>query len=74
MACMPQVDIDFKIVEVKNTNLGKTNKEIIYELLLSMNNGNCFTYDVRLLYAYKQYLQLIERGIIIESEYEVDGN
>ena len=47
------------------TNLGKTNVEIIYELLLSINKGNCSYRDGSKVYeAIYQYEGLINRGVI----------
>lgn len=48
------------------TNLNKTKEEIIYELLISLNNGNNATIYERLKYAKVQYSQLVEEGIVIE--------
>lgn len=48
------------------TNLNKTREEIIYELLLSLNNGNtCYVND-RVKLAINQYDSLIENKIITE--------
>lgn len=48
------------------TNLHKEKEEIIYELLLSLNNGNsCYT-DERVRLAIAQYDSLVENKIITE--------
>ena len=49
------------------TNLKKTKEEIIYEILLSLNNGNSGYIDERVKYAIKQYEQLVEQKIIKED-------
>ena len=49
------------------TNLNKSKEQIIYELLISMNNGNNACYDDRLQYAIEQYEQLVEKGIVVEE-------
>lgn len=46
------------------TNLNKTREEIIYELVLSLNNGNVSYTDTRMELAIKQYNQLVQNGII----------
>jgi len=52
------------------TNLGKTKEEIVYELVLSLNQGDtCYTKD-RVCLAVTQYNQLVEEGIIEEIEEE----
>ena len=48
------------------TNLNKTKEEIIYELLISLNNGNNATMYERLKYAKVQYSQLVEEVIVKE--------
>ena len=48
------------------TNLNKTKEEIIYELLISLNNGNNATMYERVKYAKVQYSQLVEEGIVKE--------
>ena len=48
------------------TNLNKKKEEIIYELLISLNNGNNATMYERLKYAKVQYSQLVEEGIVKE--------
>ncbi len=46
------------------TNLNKTREEIIYELVLSLNNGNvCYTND-RVMIAIDQYDELVKNGIV----------
>lgn len=48
------------------TNLHKEKEEIIYELLLSLNNGNtCYVND-RVRLAINQYDDLVENKIITE--------
>ena len=56
------------------TNLNKTREEIIYELVISLNQGNCY-YDVcgdkgtpRVDLAISQYEALISKGIIHEKD------
>ena len=44
----------------------KTKEEIIYELLLSLNNGDSGYIDRRVDYAIQQYEQLVKAGIIKE--------
>lgn len=46
------------------TNLNKTKDQIIYELLLSLNEGNCGYVDSRVDYAVQQYEQLRKKGIV----------
>jgi hypothetical protein len=41
----------------------KTKEEIIYELLISLNQGNCGYIDCRVDYAIRQYEQLIDKVI-----------
>ena len=48
------------------TNLNKTKEEIIYELVLSLNNGDSGYVDKRVDYAIEQYEQLIQKGIVRE--------
>lgn len=58
------------------TNLKKTKEEIIYELVLSLNQGNFdgnYLYESgkaspRITYAMKQYDALVENGIVKEEE------
>lgn len=52
------------------TNLNKTKEEIIYELLISLNNGNNGYSNHRLMYAIEQYDQLVNAGIIKEFPLE----
>jgi hypothetical protein len=48
------------------TNLNKEREEIIYELLLSLNNGNsCYTNE-RVSLAMEQYDELVKNGIVTE--------
>lgn len=48
------------------TNLHKEKEEIIYELLLSLNNGNtCYVND-RVKLAISQYDELVENSVITE--------
>lgn len=56
------------------TNLGKTKEEIIYELTLSLNQGNVSyvyssdgTADYRIKLAMSQYIALKDNGIIVED-------
>lgn len=49
------------------TNLNKSKEQIIYELLISMNNGDNACYDDRLQYAMKQYEQLVKNKIVVEE-------
>lgn len=49
-----------------STNLNKTKEEIIYELLLSLNNGNTGCADNRVEFAIAQYDSLIKNGIVNE--------
>ena len=52
-------------MQVTQTNLGKTNIEIIYELLLSLNNGNCsYRGGTKVNEAIQEYKELIKYGII----------
>ena len=44
----------------------KTREDIIYELLLSLNEGNCGDIENRVDYAIMQYEQLIKK--VIEHE------
>lgn len=44
----------------------KTREDIIYEILISLNQGNCGDIENRVHYAIKQYEQLIEK--VIEHE------
>lgn len=45
----------------------KTREEIIYELLLSLNNGDTAYYSERIEYAILQYNQLVRKGIVSEK-------
>lgn len=59
------------------TNIKKTREEIIYELVLSLNNGNvCYVND-RVKLAIDQYNQLVENKIVknlYTEESECDCN
>lgn len=46
------------------TYLDKTKNQIIYELLLSLNEGNVGYVDSRVDYAVQQYEQLRQKGIV----------
>ena len=50
-----------------NTNINKTKEEIIYELLLSLNKGDSYSVEDRVMFARHQYKQLVEDGIIVEA-------
>lgn len=56
------------------TNLNKTREEIIYELLISLNQGNSYFVEMndkatpRIDLAISQYEALLNRGIIIEMD------
>jgi len=53
------------IIEIMQTNLGKTNAEIIYELLLSINNGNCsYRSGSKIIEAIGQYNELVDYRVI----------
>ena len=55
------------------TNLNKTKEEIVYELLLSLNNGDSYYVQndgsamPRISLAIAQYNALVEKGIIVEE-------
>lgn len=49
------------------TNIGKTKAEIILDLVLSMNRGDSLSAEVRVLYAEKQYNEMVAHGIIKEE-------
>ena len=55
------------------TNLNKTREEIIYELLISLNQGNSYFVEMndkatpRIDLAISQYEDLLNRGIIIQE-------
>ena len=49
------------------TNLNKSKEQIVYELLLSLNNGNNGYSSNRVNGAIEQYEQLIEKGIVVED-------
>ena len=46
------------------TNLDKTKEEIIYELLISLNQGNCGYSGDRVQEAIDQYQKMVRVGII----------
>lgn len=46
------------------TNLNKTKEEIIYELVLSLNNGNCCYANERVKIAVSQFNELVDNGYI----------
>ena len=48
------------------TYLDKTKEQIIFELLISLNNGSYGNFEERLKYTIIQYNQLVEAGIVIE--------
>ena len=48
------------------TNLNKEREEVIYELLLSLNNGNTGHSSARVELAINQYNDLIKNNIITE--------
>ena len=52
------------------TNTGKTRAEVILELVISMNRGNCGYINERVRYACEQYNELVKRSIIEEEEEE----
>lgn len=49
------------------TNLNKTKEEIIYEILLSLNKGNCGYSDDRVRLAIQQYNSLVNKGLLREQ-------
>lgn len=49
------------------TNLNKTKEEIIYELVRSLNQGNCSYASDRVDIAVIQYNKMVENGIIKEG-------
>lgn len=51
-----------------NTNINKTKEEIIYEILLSLNKGDTYDVEDRVMLARHQYKQLVEDGIIVEAD------
>lgn len=58
------------------TNLNKEKEEIIYELLLSLNNGNTYYATERVGLAIEQYDELVKQGIITEwceHDWQPDG-
>ena len=50
------------------TNLNKTKEEIIYELVLSLNQGNCRYAEDRVEIAMAQYEELVEEEIVKEID------
>ena len=48
------------------TNLNKTREEIIYELVLSLNKGNCGYSGDRVDMAIRQYDEFVRCGVIKE--------
>lgn len=48
------------------TNLNKTREEVIYELVLSLNNGNCSYIGDRVEIAIRQYDEFVRHGVIKE--------
>lgn len=48
----------------------KSREDIIYELLLSLNQGNSGYINNRVQYAIEQYEELVSKGIIKEGKYE----
>ena len=49
-------------------NTGKTKEEIILDLVMSLNRGDCGTIADRPYYAIEQYNRLINKGILEEEE------
>ena len=57
------------------TNLNKTREEIIYELVLSLNNGNCSYIGDRVEIAIRQYDEFVRCGVIKDiKEKEAECN
>ena len=50
------------------TNLNKTREEIIYELVLSLNNGNNSYIGDRVEIAIRQYDEFVRHGVIKECK------
>lgn len=50
------------------TNLNKTKEEIVYELVLSLNQGNSCCVEDRVDLALAQYEHLVEERIVVESK------
>lgn len=51
-----------------HTNIGKTKAEIIFELLKTLNIGDCEMYrGDKVDFAIKQYNRLLEEGVIVEN-------
>ena len=48
----------------------KTREDIIYELLISLNQGNSGDINHRIQYAIEQYEELVSEDIIKEDKYE----
>jgi hypothetical protein len=51
------------------TNLNKTKEEIIYELVLSLNKGNCGYSGDRVDMAIRQYNSLVNFGLIKDKQH-----
>ena len=57
------------------TNLSKTREEIIYELVLSLNNGDCSYIGDRVEIAIRQYDEFVRCGVIKEVKmYDKERN
>lgn len=52
--------------------INKSREDIIFELLISLNQGNCAYVDERVDYAIKQYDVLLARGIVIADNLKED--
>ena len=63
-----KVFFDKEVLIRMMTNLNKTKEEIIYELVLSLNQGNCRYAEDRVEIAMAQYAELVEERIIVESK------
>lgn len=50
------------------TNLNKTKEEIIYEMVLSLNQGNCRYAEDRVEIAMAQYEELVKEEIVKEID------
>jgi len=48
----------------------KTREDIIYEILISLNQGNSGDINNRIQYAIEQYEELVSEGIIKEDKDE----
>lgn len=51
------------------TNLNKTREEIIYELVLSLNKGNCSYSGDRVEMAIRQYNEFVRCGVVKEVQH-----